>query len=636
MLDSAESKVFEVLKRAFRYFGRLLLYFDPHLFWMLDSNFMTPDIYATSWLVTIFARNFSVQAVYALWDLLLLEDNALATYFFAVALILSKREELLHCDESHLPEILMNMGATTVEDVHRLWKMGNELRVAQTPASFQRLMAARLLQPLDNSAFLSAAKSMQDAVTLQTTVEDIMPGGVMQFFTWDCRPESHIKCGKIAQAGVMSLASLRNADELIKASREMEIELELRYAVELCRPLSGNSHICLIGSGNPASDSLDVHPLALRLTQEGIPCVSTLRGGFKEVLKSVLEGNPNNVELVDLDLDAIQKMEAEKRKEAKKKSVASRSRGGERAVPSLEEKSDAQVKEVLNSMLMSRPSEWSASVVLPNADAALFGSAPLYARESSTELTSSSPSAVSPMERDSSVDTTVFSQLSLEDSRFHSEEKLLAPEVGSRSNSDRSVVNPFSESEGSELQPSEPSTRSGNPFVNVSSPSPKSESGPQAVKVTETLEAAKKFWGKAATAGWLRRSSLKYPPEGLRKGFTLNVENSDAMDGIQLFPCRTDPSISKRHSSVIYLGVSRYYVIFSVPHRSSSHLLDVKFLRRLDELRRLSFRKLAPDCMIMDFVPRMEGALYTFTVNITDGRRDAVKLITAFRTANIS
>lgn len=66
-------KVFEVLKRAFRYLGRLLLYFDPHLFWMLDRQYMTPDIYATSWLVTVFARNFTIETTYALWDLLLLE-----------------------------------------------------------------------------------------------------------------------------------------------------------------------------------------------------------------------------------------------------------------------------------------------------------------------------------------------------------------------------------------------------------------------------------------------------------------------------------------------------------------------------------------------------------------------------------
>lgn len=60
----------------------------------------------------------------------------------------------------------MNMSATTVEEVHRLWKIGNELRVAQTPPSFQRLMASRLLRPLEkaNASTLNAAKSLAGAV----------------------------------------------------------------------------------------------------------------------------------------------------------------------------------------------------------------------------------------------------------------------------------------------------------------------------------------------------------------------------------------------------------------------------------------------------------------------------------------
>lgn len=95
------------------------------------------------------------------------QDNALSTFFFAVALILSKRTELMTCDESQLPEVLMNMSAASIDEVHRQWRNGNELRIQQTPPSFQRLMASRLLRPLDkpNQSLQGAIKSMQEAVS---------------------------------------------------------------------------------------------------------------------------------------------------------------------------------------------------------------------------------------------------------------------------------------------------------------------------------------------------------------------------------------------------------------------------------------------------------------------------------------
>lgn len=54
---------------------------------------------------------------------------------------------------------------------------------------------------------------------------------------------------------------------MIKKSREGEVEKELRNAIDLCKALSGRSHLCLVGSGDAASDALDVQPLALRLTK---------------------------------------------------------------------------------------------------------------------------------------------------------------------------------------------------------------------------------------------------------------------------------------------------------------------------------------------------------------------------------
>mmetsp|Transcript_37262 Transcript_37262/g.148751 ORF Transcript_37262/g.148751 Transcript_37262/m.148751 type:complete len:625 (-) Transcript_37262:143-2017(-) len=624
---------------------------------MLDSYFMTPDIYATSWLVTIFARNFTVEATYALWDLLLLEDNALSTYFFAVALILSKRDEILTCDESHLPEILMNMSATTVEEVHRLWKIGNELRVAQTPPSFQRLMASRLLRPLEkaNASTLNAAKSLAGAVTVQTTLEDIMPGGPLHFFTWDCRPNEIVRCGKIAQAAVLPLDALRNADDLIKANRGNEVEQELDQAVEMNRTLSGSSHICLIGSGEPELDDLDVNPLALRLTQEGIPCVSTLRGGFKEVMSSMDNGNPDNVEFVDLDRKSMQ--EAIMRRTKKSSPSAKRKDAKEKYVSYLSEKSDAEVKEVLNSMLTSRQLV-SRPIVLPSADANLFTTM------SQVENASPAKGEKRPSEFNLLADLTIAPAIAPEPQKSPPVGAASAGSAASNSQSQSQLkdsknllddlLNPFSESsakDSSKVQ-KDPLEALFNPFADATvKDSPKEERSKNPFadvrerSVTRTvekpkpefsLEEAKAFWGKSAFAGWLDEKSMAYPPAGIRKGFTLNVENEGAMQGIQLFPCSADSTQPKKVPVVVYLGVSVRYILFLLPHRSSSHQMELSILRRMLDLKRISFRKHEPDCMTLEFAQNRSSDSESFSVRIMDGRQDAIALITKYKAATRS
>lgn len=306
MLDTSEAEVFGVLKRAFKYFGRLLLYHDPELFWLLERNGMTPDLYATSWFVTLFARNFSVEAVLALWDLLLLEDNPLGPYFFALALLLSKRDALVSTDPSLLPETLMVLTAHSADEVRKLWSLGEKLRSDATPPSYQRLMNDRLVRPAGRPSptAISAARSMQASACLQTTPDDLFAAaGGVHYFSWDCRTKEEFAAGHLAASVYLRLEALRACGGhvgpavLTDAARR-----ELTAAVALCEPLRGKSHICLVGSGDKEEDDTDINPLALYLTEVGIPYVSTLRGGFAAAVASAeVDGAISGVELVDYE-----------------------------------------------------------------------------------------------------------------------------------------------------------------------------------------------------------------------------------------------------------------------------------------------------------------------------------------------
>eukprot|EP00168_Porphyra_purpurea_P011151 TRINITY_DN2813_c0_g1_i1.p1 TRINITY_DN2813_c0_g1~~TRINITY_DN2813_c0_g1_i1.p1 ORF type:complete len:1064 (-),score=268.75 TRINITY_DN2813_c0_g1_i1:418-3609(-) len=319
MLDTSEAEVFGVLKRAFKYFGRLLLYHDPVLFWLLERNGMTPDLYATSWFVTLFARNFSVEAVLALWDLLLLEDNPLGPYFFALALLLSKRDVLVATDPSLLPETLMGLTAHSALEVRTLWTLGEKLRSDATPPSYQRLMNDRLMRPAGRPSptAISAARSMQASACLQTTPDDLFAAaGGVQYFTWDCRTKGEFGAGHLAASVLLPLDALRGCrGDVGPAVLTDAARRELTAAVALCEPLRGKSHICLVGSGDKEEDDTDINPLALYLTEVGIPFVSTLRGGFAAAVSAAeVDGSISGVELVDYEQEAHQRSRLERQR----------------------------------------------------------------------------------------------------------------------------------------------------------------------------------------------------------------------------------------------------------------------------------------------------------------------------------
>ena len=45
-----------------------MLFHDPELCIVLDKSQMTPQVYATPWLVTLFGRHTPMSALFALWD----------------------------------------------------------------------------------------------------------------------------------------------------------------------------------------------------------------------------------------------------------------------------------------------------------------------------------------------------------------------------------------------------------------------------------------------------------------------------------------------------------------------------------------------------------------------------------------
>ncbi|TPP49214.1 Rab-GTPase-TBC domain family protein [Leishmania donovani] len=79
----------------------VLRYCDPLLaHYLFDVLGCTPELYAISWLLTLFSHSLPTRKVYLLWDLLFVEDDAACLVVLCAVVIIHKREVLLSTDFS--------------------------------------------------------------------------------------------------------------------------------------------------------------------------------------------------------------------------------------------------------------------------------------------------------------------------------------------------------------------------------------------------------------------------------------------------------------------------------------------------------------------------------------------------------
>lgn len=83
---------FMPLQLAFRWISLLLKYHDYTLFDHINNqNCLTPELYATSWILTLFANRMSLDCVYLFWETLFASKDWLMLFFFIAAVLISHR-----------------------------------------------------------------------------------------------------------------------------------------------------------------------------------------------------------------------------------------------------------------------------------------------------------------------------------------------------------------------------------------------------------------------------------------------------------------------------------------------------------------------------------------------------------------
>ena len=111
-------------------FHLLLTYHEPVLSMILRKEGMTPDIYAMSWLITLFARRQPISRALHIWDILLQLNTPHISVFLAVALIRSHKNKILSSCADALPETLVAMKFESDDEIDTVF--ADALRMLQS------------------------------------------------------------------------------------------------------------------------------------------------------------------------------------------------------------------------------------------------------------------------------------------------------------------------------------------------------------------------------------------------------------------------------------------------------------------------------------------------------------------------
>ena len=129
---------FYSLKSSLSLINLLLRYHSPEIFQLFEYSLIFPDLYATSWLLTLFSNKCSLDMVYHLWDKLILFDDPLFIHFFIVALLIKNKNKFFEVDCNIILSVLSKFRFNSMDEINIILDMALDLR-NNTPNSFYLL-----------------------------------------------------------------------------------------------------------------------------------------------------------------------------------------------------------------------------------------------------------------------------------------------------------------------------------------------------------------------------------------------------------------------------------------------------------------------------------------------------------------
>ncbi|XP_069195508.1 TBC1 domain family member 23 isoform X4 [Procambarus clarkii] len=276
----------------------LLLYHDPELSTFLDSRKITPDLYATSWLRSLFSAVCSLDATMAVWDIYFQERDPFFVLFLSLVILINAREQILEMKSESREHIITTLSGTpvslSVDDVSDFCSLARYY-IIKTPATFRKDFATVIFGsvymghgevcnrvgdlPLSQALCLpvSAEEIIDTCDVIQASPEDIEQ---VRFFLVDCRPSDQYNAGHLPNAFHLDSSLML----LHPASFQTAVQglfMAQRQAVASETPGCGQ-HLCFIGSGREQEDQY-VHMVVASFLQRNTQYISLAKGGYHAI-----------------------------------------------------------------------------------------------------------------------------------------------------------------------------------------------------------------------------------------------------------------------------------------------------------------------------------------------------------------
>ena len=130
------------IKNTFSLLGLLLKYHFPEIYNIFERAMVFPEMYATSWLLTVFAYKLPLNTLFYFWNKIILENDQLIIHYLIVALLNYKKDIFMKVDLGSIPIIINKLSIETEQDIDIIFEKAINLR-QKTPYSF-RLWAQKL------------------------------------------------------------------------------------------------------------------------------------------------------------------------------------------------------------------------------------------------------------------------------------------------------------------------------------------------------------------------------------------------------------------------------------------------------------------------------------------------------------
>jgi uracil phosphoribosyltransferase len=286
---------FGALQCIFRQFELLLQYHDPELAHVLSECDIGPELYASSWFITMYANRLEMDVLLHFWDMLLLEhdDDPLLHYFLSLALLISNRETIMEQDFGMLPAMLSTIRISSTAEIDNLVRKATLLYRSQTAQSVQDRFLHLTRDPIQVES--KEWNELKTQPCLLVDAEEIIQfcynnndrsPATLKFFVLDCRSKRQYSNGHLPTAFHL------DPDLLLRPA-------ELQETVVALASMK-NCHICFLNedgvAGEHASrDSSGV--LNLYFRQMGFKYVAMVEGGFAACHRLVMANT--EYELVD-------------------------------------------------------------------------------------------------------------------------------------------------------------------------------------------------------------------------------------------------------------------------------------------------------------------------------------------------